>query len=88
MSRNSGILSCGAWDLGVAFKVHLGSQASSRVEAQNSALLSSCYGYLFLPIGWPKGSKASCGVLREDLGLLSRSFRIRWASSRDDRGVL
>ena len=58
------------------------------MEVKNSALLSSCYGYLFLPIGWPKGSKASCGVLREDLGLLSRPCRKRRVSSRDDGGNL
>ena len=34
-------LSSGDRDLRVAFKVHPGSQASSRVEAKNSTLLSS-----------------------------------------------
>ena len=49
-------------ELGVAFKVNLGSQASSRVEAKNCALLSSPDGYLLEPIVWPRASKASCGV--------------------------
>ena len=39
------------------------------------------------PIEWPKRSQASCGVLREDSGLLSRPCRKRRASSRDDRGI-
>ena len=80
-------LSRGDRDLGVAFKVHLGSQASSLVEAKNSPLLLSCHGYLSKPIVWPKGSQASCGVLRGESGLLSRSCRKRRASSRDDRGI-
>ena len=63
MSRNSVFFSSGDRDLGVAFKVHPGSQASSRVEAKNSALLSSCDGYLLERIEWHKGSQASCGVL-------------------------
>ena len=49
--------------LGVAFQTHQGSQASSRVEAKNSALLSSCDGYLLETTEWPKGSQASCGVV-------------------------
>jgi len=61
-------LSRGDRDLGVAFKVHPGSQASSRVEAKKSALLSSCNGYLLEPTEWSKGSQASCGVLRGDMG--------------------
>ena len=76
--------SSGDNDLGVASKIHPGSQASSRVEAKNSALLSSCEGYLLEPIEWPKGSQASCGVLSEDSGLLSRPYRKRRASSHDD----
>ena len=32
-------------------------------------------------------SQASCGVMREDLGLLSRPCRKRRASSRDDGGI-
>ena len=56
----------------VAFKVHRGSQASSRVEAKNSALISSCDGYLLEPIEWLKGSQAYCGVLRDVSGFLSR----------------
>ena len=70
--------------LGVAFEIHLGIQASSQVEAKNSAFLSSCDGYLLVPIEWPKRSQASCGVLREDSGLLSRPCRKIRASFRDD----
>ena len=33
---------------------------------------------------WPKWSLASCGVWREDSGLLSRPYRKRRPSSRDD----
>ena len=86
-SRNSVFLSSGDKDLGVAFKVHPGSQASSRVEAKNSALLSSCHRYLLEHTEWPKVSQASCGVLREDSGLLFRPFRKRMASSRDNGGI-
>ena len=50
-------LSNGNRDLGVTFKVHPRSQASSPVEVKNSALLSSCDGYLLEPIEWPKGVK-------------------------------
>ena len=64
-----------------------GSQASSRLEAKNSILLSSHHGYLLEPTEWPKGSQASCGVWREDSGLLSRPCRKRRPSSRDDRGA-
>ena len=53
----------------------------------NTAVLSSCDGYLLEPNEWPKGSQASCGVLREDSGLLSRPCRNRRASSRDDGGI-
>ena len=52
-----------------------GSQASSRVEAKNSALLSSRDGYLLEPPEWPKGSQASCGVWRENSGLFPRACR-------------
>ena len=81
------ILSRGDRDLWVAFQTHPGSQASSRVEAKNSALLSSCDGYLLEPTEWPKGSQASCGVLRKYSGLLSRPCRRRRASSHDDGGT-
>ena len=81
------ILSRGDRDLWVAFQTHPGSQASSRVEAKNSALLSSCDGYLLEPTEWPKGSQASCGVLRKYSGLLSRPCRRRRASSHDDGGI-
>ena len=47
----------------------------SRGEAKNSILLSSRHGYLLEPTKWPKGSQASCGVWREDSGLLSRPCR-------------
>ena len=49
MSRNYVFLSSGVRDLGVAFKVHPGSQASSRAEVKNSALLSSCDTILLEP---------------------------------------
>ena len=84
MSRNSVFLSSGNRDLGVAFKIHLGSQASSRVEAKSSALLLSCDGYLLEPFEWPKGSQASYGVFRGNSGLLSRLCRKRRASSHDN----
>ena len=57
-------------------------------EAKDSALLSSRDGHLLEPTLWPKGSQASCEVWREDLGLLSRPYRKRWPSSRDDGGIL
>ena len=57
MSRNSVFLSSDDRDLGVAFKVHSGSQASSQVEAKNTGLLSSCDRYLLDPIEWPKEIK-------------------------------
>ena len=82
MSRNSVFLSSGDRDLWVAFKVHLGSQALSRVERWNSALLSSCNRHLL-----ERGSQASYGVLRGNLGLLSRLCRKRMASSRGDGGI-
>ena len=87
MSRNSVFLSIGDRDLRVVFKVHLGSQASFRVEAKHSDLLSSCDGYLLEPFEWPKGSQASYVVLRGNSGLLSRPCRKRRASSGDDRGI-
>ena len=63
-----------------------GNQAWSQVEAKNSTLLSSRDGYHLVPTEWPKGSQASCGVMRGDSGLLSRPCRKRRASSRDDGG--
>ena len=39
-------VSRGDRDLGVAFLMHAGSQSLSRGEAKDSALLSSCDGYL------------------------------------------
>ena len=54
---------------------------------QRTPLLSSCDGYLLEPIEWPKGSQASCGVLRGDSGLFSSPCRKRRASSRDDRAI-
>ena len=53
----------------------------------NTAVLSSCDGYLLEPNEWPKGSQASCGVLREDSGLLSRPCSKRRALSWDDGGI-
>ena len=84
VSRNTVFLLIGDSDLGVALNDQLGSQASSRVQAKNSALFSSCDGYLLEPIEWPKGSQAFCGILREDSGLLSRTCRKRTASSHHD----
>ena len=80
-------VSRGDRDLGVAFLMHPGSQSLSRGEAKDSTLLSSCDGYLLEPTEWPKGSQASCGVWREDSGLLSRPCRKRRPSSRDEGGV-
>ena len=57
VSRNSVFLSSGNRVFGVAFKFYLVNQASSQVEAKNSALLSRCDGYHFEPIKWPKGVK-------------------------------
>ena len=87
MSRNSVFFSSGNRDLGIAFKVHLRSQASSRVEAKNTALLSNCDGYLLEPIEWPKENQASCGVLTEDSGLHSGPCRKRKATSCDFRRI-
>ena len=64
-----------------------GSQAWSHLEAKNSTLLSSCDGYFLESIEWPKGSQASCGVLREDSRFLSRPCRKRRASSRNFGGI-
>ena len=80
-------LSRGDRDLGVAFKTHLGSQASSRGEAKDSALLSSRDADLMEPTEWLQWSQASPSVWREDLGLLPRPCRKRRASSRDDGGI-
>ena len=49
-------LSRGDRNLGIAFKSHPESQASSRGEAKDSALLLSRDGYLLEPTEWPKGS--------------------------------
>ena len=54
-----------------------GESGPARVEGNNSALLSSCNAYHLEQTEWPKGSQASCGVLREDSGLLSRPCRKR-----------
>ena len=50
------------WDLS-AFLMHPGSQSLSRREAKDSALLSSCDGYLLEPTEWPKGSQPRTGTL-------------------------
>ena len=74
-------------DLGIAFSTHPGNQASSRGEAKDTALLSSRDGYILELTVWPKMSQASCGVWREDSGLLSRPYSKRRPSSREDWGV-
>ena len=51
-------------------------------------LLLSCDGYILEPTEWPKGSQASCEVLREVSGLLSRPCKKRRASSCDYGGSL
>ena len=62
VSRNSMLLSSGDRVLGVAFKVHLGSQASSRVEAKNFTLLSICDRHLsWSPLSGLKGVKPPVG---------------------------
>ena len=68
---NSLFFSSGHRDLWIAFKFMRGVRPRL-LEAKNSALLSSCDGYLLEPIEWPTGSQASCGALREESGLLSR----------------
>ena len=80
-------LSRGDRDLRVAFQTHPGSQASSRVEANDSTLLSSRDGYLLEPTERPQGSQASTSVWREDSGFLSRPGRKRRPSHRQDWGV-
>ena len=57
------------------------------MEANNTAVLSSCDGYLLELIELPKGSQASCGVLREGSRLLSRPCRKRRALSHNDGGI-
>ena len=74
-------------DLGVAFQAPPGSQASSRGEAKDSALLSSRDAGLLEPPERPQGSPASSSVWREDPGLLSRPCRKRRPSAREDGGV-
>ena len=63
-----------------------GSQASSRGEAKDSALLSSRDAGLLEPPEWRQGSPASSSVWREDPGLLSRPCRKRRPSAREDGG--
>ena len=77
----------GESDLSIAFSTHPGSQASSRGEAKDTALLSSRDGCILELTVWPKMSQASCGVWREDSGLLSRAYIKRRLSSREDYGV-
>ena len=81
------VLSRGDRYLGVALQTPPGSQASSRGEAKDSAVLLSRDAYLLEPTEWPKGSQASSSVWREDLGLLSMPCRNRRPSSRDDGDV-
>ena len=59
----------------------------ARGEAKDTALLSSRDGYILELTAWPKMSQASCGVWREDSGLLSRPYSKRRPSSREDWGV-
>ena len=61
----------------VAFQTHPRTQASSRGEAKDTALLLSIDAYLLEPTVCTKGSQASCGVWREDSGLDSRPCRKR-----------
>ena len=60
-----------------------GSQAWSRGQAKDAALLSSHDADLLEPTEWPQGSQASCGVWIEDSGFLSRPCRKRRPSSRE-----
>ena len=80
-------VSRGDRDLRVAFPMHPGSQSLYRVAAKDSTLVSNCDGYILEPTEWPKGRQASCGVWREDSGLLSRPCRKRRPSSHDEGGV-
>ena len=50
----------------MAFQTPPGSQASSRGQAKDAALLSSCNADLLEPTEWPQGSQASSSVWRED----------------------
>ena len=61
---------------------------SRRGEAKDTALLSSRDRYILELTVWPKMSQVSCGVWREDSGLLSRPHSKRRPSSREDWGVL
>src|SRR5574340_557842 len=79
-------LSRGDRDLGVAFQTHPGRQAFISSGSKEPALLSSRDGYLLELTGWTKGSQASLGVWREVERLVSRPYRRRRPSSRDDGG--
>ena len=72
----------------MAFQAHPVSQASSRGEAKDSALLSSWDTDLLELPEWPQGSQASSSDWREDPGLLSRPCRKRRPSPHDDGGVI
>ena len=74
----------GSW---VAFQAPSGSQASSRGEAKDCALLLSRDPGLLEPPERPQGSPASSSVWREDPGLLSRPCRKRRPSAHEDGGV-
>ena len=63
-----------------------GSQASSRGQAKDAALLSSRDADLLESTEWPQGSQASSSVWREDSGLRSGSGRKRRPSPREDGG--
>ena len=80
-------LSRGDRDDGDAFQTHPVSQASARGEAKDSDILLGRDRYPLEPTEWPPGSQASCGVWREDSGLLSRVCNKRKPTSRDDVDV-
>ena len=73
---------------GVAFHTHPGSQASSRGEAKDSALLSSRHAGHLEPPERPQESPASSSVWRADPGLLSRACRKRRPSARAQTSFL
>ena len=58
------------------------------LKRRTPPLLSSGQGWLLKPIVLNKGNQAFCGVLRENLGLLSRPCRKRRASYVDVGGNL
>ena len=79
-------LSIGDWDLGLHSILNRG--VRPHLEGNQRTPLSS---RVATGISWSpecsEGSQASCGVWREDSGLLSSPCRERRPSPRDDRGV-